>query len=664
MRNIFIHGIETLLGSSFAAQFLQNLNHRVLFSSVATRRQVGELVAHAARQINHDQNDSERQKPGDRLQRVGTDGGNCVAAVWWFANAREKADDTEILDRLLVFCSGSGAKELNYIAFDFAGEEAAHIIADQEIARRCAAQHVQYRVFLVSSVVGIGHPDAKYTEILPQFLSRMFSLKAEIEERSPKYFDFQSLRWLAPDDAAVNLMPVTVAVDALLRVAGTEGTTNNTFRIFSPNNIPVWMLCESIGIAYSLSLLPVKDGKALNAIDRVFHERGVGLEGALVSGMLEKPAEVSSTKYLPDGVPLDEEAQIGVFQSIQRIQDEALTMRNRRARELPNRLERKTIEKNGLELSYYAGGTKGTPIIVLNALGQGLEYWYRLLDHLIESHRIIIWEPRGTMAPPPPFGVPEQVDDLADVVKHEGIESCHLVGWCTGPKIAIEFAVRQPSVVLAMAFLNTSLKCDEGPRELDSAYEHNMESLCRMLVRKPAMAASVMNTLRSQTESNETEMLEGNDSEETSVSVLSLRNINLKCHVLAPFKTEVTTANYAHQLVDFWKSDVRAKASEIKAPVLLISAEYDQVATPESSMEAAKLFANARHVHVKGATHYCLYDRPELVADLLKTFFANSVDVSAPTSKQDKMLHSAGTQALEPETVNSASFSSRVAYGS
>jgi hypothetical protein len=52
------------------------------------------------------------------------------------------------------------------------------------------------------------------------------------------------------------------------------------------------------------------------------------------------------------------------------------------------------------------------------------------------------------------------------------------------------------------------------------------------------------------------------------------------------------------------------------------------------------------------------------VADLLKTFFANSADVSAPTSEQDKMLHSAGTQALEPETVNSASFSSRVAYGS
>jgi hypothetical protein len=55
-----------------------------------------------------------------------------------------------------------------------------------------------------------------------------------------------------------------------------------------------------------------------------------------------------------------------------------------------------------------------------------------------------------------------------------------------------------------------------------------------------------------------------------------------------------------------------------------MSAEYDQVATPAASFEAAALFPHARHVHVKGATHYCLYDRPEFVADMLKEFFGNA----------------------------------------
>jgi len=53
-------------------------------------------------------------------------------------------------------------------------------------------------------------------------------------------------------------------------------------------------------------------------------------------------------------------------------------------------------------------------------------------------------------------------------------------------------------------------------------------------------------------------------------------------------------------------------------------AEYDQVATPAASFEAAALFPHARHVHVKDATHYCLYDRPEFVANMLKEFFGNA----------------------------------------
>jgi len=106
--------------------------------------------------------------------------------------------------------------------------------------------------------------------------------------------------------------------------------------------------------------------------------------------------------------------------------------------------------------------------------------------------------------------------------------------------------------------------------------------------------------------------------------VLSLMNADLKPHVLAPFRTQETTVNYAHQLVDFWKHDVRPKLSQVTMPVLLMSAEYDQVATPAASFEAAALFPDARHVHVKGATHYCLYDRPEFVADILKEFFRNA----------------------------------------
>jgi pimeloyl-ACP methyl ester carboxylesterase len=124
-------------------------------------------------------------------------------------------------------------------------------------------------------------------------------------------------------------------------------------------------------------------------------------------------------------------------------------------------------------------------------------------------------------------------------------------------------------------------------------------------------------------------MLESPDGEQVSVAVLSRMNGNLKSYVLAPFRTEATTVNYARQLIDFWACDVRAQASMISVPVLLISAEYDQIATPAASREAAILFPNARSLCVKGATHYCLYDRPEFVAGLLKQFFEHPDGIPA-----------------------------------
>jgi pimeloyl-ACP methyl ester carboxylesterase len=219
------------------------------------------------------------------------------------------------------------------------------------------------------------------------------------------------------------------------------------------------------------------------------------------------------------------------------------------------------------------------------------------------------------------------VDDVDAILQQEGIEACHLIGWCTGPKVAIDFCLRRPSIVRSMVFLNGTFKCNGSPEELNSPYEKNLDSMFRMVIRKPGTAALAVETLQGQANENEIEILQETDSEQRSIAVLKRMNENLKAHVLAPFRTEETTFNYAHQMVDFWSHDVRPKARDIKVPVLLIGTEYDQVATPESSAAAAALFSNARHVHIRGATHYCLYERPEFVAGLLKAFFADLVPV-------------------------------------
>jgi pimeloyl-ACP methyl ester carboxylesterase len=90
---------------------------------------------------------------------------------------------------------------------------------------------------------------------------------------------------------------------------------------------------------------------------------------------------------------------------------------------------------------------------------------------------------------------------------------------------------------------------------------------------------------------------------------------------MAPFRSEATVVRYARQLLDFWSFDVRPSAGRVRAPVLFVGAEHDSIASTAASRAMARLFPRARYAEVQGATHYCLYDRPALIAGLMEAFF-------------------------------------------
>lgn len=666
MSNVIIEGIDSIPGSYFAARYLQTCRDRIFYfvgaNHGATEEAIADLVMYSACRIDEPAEIAlTRPEVESRLRRIEEDIDPAtadVAAVWYFAGSTSTGDRGETVEGLLSACDRLSIKQFNFVEFDFIGisdepsrkgsaagglEPPARI---HEIAQRCKDRQIACRVFQTSVVVGSGHPALGQSGIFSQLVSALHSLKSEIEERSPQYFDFRTLRLNVSANATVNLVPAARIADLLLSIAGKETTRYASFSIVSHDNTNLPDLCERLGVAYGLGLLPVDDFAGLNAIDRAFHERLAGLEKRFVRQDMELPnthASVDDSSL--EDTAFGEDEQIELFTLLRQDQEEALTASRARAAELPSKLSCKTVIANGSELNYYVGGSAGDAVVVLNALGQGLEYWYRLLDNLIEGYRVIIWEPRGTTAPPPPFGLAEQVEDLNAVLQQEGIESAHLVGWCTGPKVAIDFYLRRPTAVRSMIFLNSTFKCDGSPEELNSPYEQNVESLLRMLVKKPAIAAMVKKTFQAPAETNEVELLRGVDGEEASVSVLSLMNAHLKASVLAPFKTEQTTFNYAHQLIDFWSRDVRPRAKEVTVPVLLIAAEYDQVATPAGSRAACDLFPNARYLCVRGATHYCLYDRPEFLGGVLKNFFAAPGNFSISQSEQAIGLASTGDAA-------------------
>jgi pimeloyl-ACP methyl ester carboxylesterase/nucleoside-diphosphate-sugar epimerase len=664
-RNVLITGSAISLGSHLAALRLTSSDDALCYLAQSGRALSAEgfaqLVRDAVRRIAPERDaDDAKKLVGARLRRLGGESsyevpdalGARADEVWFLsggpchARRRGARTDAAALCAILSALPQLRATEFNYVSpahADDADECISHAseskheagdnfaasqcAAERDVRERCDALGIGCRIFRTSLLAGESPlPPGARGEGLLNFLSALHAIKSEMEERTPEYFEYHALRCLAPDGATLNLLRVEQAADWMLRIARGGGTLGHRYDLVGPADVQFTDLCERMGAAYDLSLLAVAGRDELNAVDRLFHERLDSFQAFFTSPGERAPDDDDAGRaadFAPRLAPLDEDAQTALFQAVRRRQDAARAARAGRIAALPAALERKTVERDDSGLTYYASGSGSPPVVLLNALGQGLHYWYRLMDELMRRRRVFIWEPRGLESASRPFRLGDHVDDLEAILAEEAVETCHLIGWCTGPKVALEFYHRRPEAVASMVFLNSSFKSPDSPEELDTDYERNLEPLCRLLDRRPEVAASVRTTLLSRAVDGARDALDETDSERVAAGVLSMMNVELRQHVLAPFRSESALINYSRQLIDFWSHDARAGADAVRAPVLMISSEYDKIASPEMSHATSRQLPTARHVRVRGATHYCLYDRPELIAELIEVFFEN-----------------------------------------
>lgn len=658
-RNVLITGSAPVLGSHLAARRLTTSDDMVFYAAheyqVPPREELASLIEHAARRFAGVEETAPlgesagarlawiSLKPsavscsladalpeGARLDEVWFLSGGALPAPWPAAGS-----DAETARALLAALPALGTAELNYVTVDGAtpggsrdssresGDESADTSSgvEREVIGRCETSGVGYRIFRAARVLGeIPPSSARGYEGFFRFLAALHELKGEVEERVPEYFEYQALRCLAPAGSAMNLVRAERAAELMARLAARRDTLGGAYSIAAPDDTPFAEVCARAGFAYDLSLLAVEDAGEMNAVDRLFQSRLGGLDASPAP-----PSDARDDAYRLAGLAsesarLDEDEQTELMRAVRHSQDAARAARAESVAAMRASLERTAIERGGSELIYHWLGAGETPVVLLNALGQGLHYWHRLMERLSRRRRVIIWEPRGTDESSGEFRLAEQVEDLEAVLRREGARSCHLVGWCTGPKVAVDFYLRRPEAVAAMVFLNGTFKSAAGLDEIETPYEHHLEQLCRAVERRPALAPSLMSSLRASAAGEGVDLLEESDPEELAAGVLSAMNADLREDVLHPFRGEPVLINYARQLLDFWSRDTLADAGRVRAPVLLVGSEYDKIAGAEMSREAARRFPRARLVELQGATHYCLYDSPDLICELIERF--------------------------------------------
>jgi pimeloyl-ACP methyl ester carboxylesterase len=343
-------------------------------------------------------------------------------------------------------------------------------------------------------------------------------------------------------------------------------------------------LCAALGTALGVPIEPLSTGIEPSAVDRY--------AGAMI-GRAEpecRGASVASVAAVASAYVAAERASRARARRISRVQ------------------ERRTVHVGGAVVPYFAGGT-GSPLVVLNAIGQGLEAWYPLLERLMSRRRVIVWELCAETGDGRPATVDTHVDVMAAIMDRERAGRCDLLGWCAGAKIATTFSVRRPAAVRSIVLLNGSFKHPGRPAALDSPYERDLESVCAALDRQPARAPQLRRLLSTAAPSA-TGAADGRP-------VLALVDPDLRAAVARPFADDQRLVSYARQHLDYWSRDVLPDGRAVSAPITFAAGQFDNVVAPAGVREAAAHFPTGRFVEMPGAGHHVMYDRPDVVAALL-----------------------------------------------
>jgi pimeloyl-ACP methyl ester carboxylesterase len=634
MASSLILGANTTLATQIAAGLLASTQQRItwVLEDVNSRivDEVMSVVEESLSGISGDRDPELKNSWIERFKLVRRLESNITAEdVWLFGGTNkpgltEKDGEADSLRRSLSLLATAEVKVLNYVGsiYDCSRKNPAQDIvlrSDEErlVSSLCAEHGIRARFFLTSWLVGPRCVVHDSGQGIYRLLHALDELTAEIQERSPEYFDFQALRIYVPENATVNLVNMHEAAQLMLQIAAVNEIGNTPCCIVSAQETSWTDFCELLGETYGLSVLSVHDQEELNAIDHLLCHQWSSDEVAQAGQQVAK----YHSGRLPANLQSDRQTLTAFLSSIREQQVKARVARDERIVALPGTMEKRTMPRDGSDLTYYIAGTQGEYIVVLNALGQPLDYWYRLIDVLMERHRIIIWETRGLSAGSELLRLSDQVDDLEAIVKQEKIQSCHLVAWCNGPQTAIEFYLRRPDPVVDMVFLSCGVEIASHP-ELETPYARNLQALCKGIIENPAITSSIQRSLSVPVESEVS--LGVGDAKANAVQVLSLTNIHLRNSVLAPFRTETSTYKYAQQILDLASYRTLDHASRVNVAVLIIGCEYDQVAVAAKSNVVARLFPASRHVELPGATHYSFYDRPEQVAEIIEFFFKES----------------------------------------
>jgi nucleoside-diphosphate-sugar epimerase/pimeloyl-ACP methyl ester carboxylesterase len=493
---------------------------------------------------------------------------------------------------------------------------------------KCAAEHLVMRLCaergialtIIRPSVVIGPSETKRpggsTSGLYGFIREMNRLSNAIKNWGG------AMRITASADIPLNLIPVDGFAQDCVHVARAGFDVGPIVHATSTTTPTVKTIVLSVAAALGLKTIELHDGPkdGFSPLEQLVDKRIVFYGGYLQG---EKHFERS----LPGRYDVtDQDYRAFVAEGV----------RERRRTSVTSVFTRGVVRSfDGTSLSTYVCGKEdGTPVVLSNAVGMPAAFWTRVASRLAKEHRVVTWETRGVPSFSENFaeneaGIDAHVRDLVAVMDAHGMESAHVLGWCTGALVAMKSAFRAPERVRSLVLLNGSYSLgEEHPRR---QFEKNMRLVMPKIAASRKTAELYYRTIYLPKRSGDNAAQA--DEAATQMTELLMSTDPDLIHLTSfPYDNVDTLHRYGRLITEALREDIEPWVDRVACPAFVVTGELDATEHPGGSRYVASRLHDARLVVHEDMDHFGLFTSAALCDEIAA--FLESQPAFAPTEPQ------------------------------
>jgi pimeloyl-ACP methyl ester carboxylesterase len=287
---------------------------------------------------------------------------------------------------------------------------------------------------------------------------------------------------------------------------------------------------------------------------------------------------------------------------------------------VPGLVQRHLVVRDGTRIGYQERPGAGTaaPVVVLaNGLGGTFEA-FRHIYAALPGYRVLCWDYRGLYssaqpADPEANTVVHQVDDLVEILAHEGVERAVFIGWSMGVQVVFELCRAHAGRIAGIMAINGT----SGRPFRTVLSSQFVERIIPRLLRLVKAQATLVGRAAG--------VVAGSDALIGAMKRFGMVSQTLDedafRDVAAGFRT-IDWAIYSDLLERLNQHDAEDVLPSVRAPTSIVTGDKDILTPPATAERIHRAIAGSRLHVIRGGTHYTPVEYPAIVRDELHRLLA------------------------------------------